>query len=74
MWIVGESSVSNQGRQSWEGLESKAEEETERIRKQKNQNQKRRSGNWYGELEVSRFLGETYFDVLSPNNFVHNLC
>ena len=37
MWIVGESSVSNQGRQSWEGVESKAGEETERIRKQKNQ-------------------------------------
>ena len=55
---------SGKGRQRWEGWESKAGAETERIRKQKNkktENQKRRSGNWYSERVDSRIFGEIYF-------------
>ena len=40
MWVVRESSIFNQGRQRWEGWESKAGEETAEIKKQKNQKRK----------------------------------
>ena len=71
MWVVGESSVSNQGRQRWEGWESKAGAETERIRKQKNKKTK----NEGREIDIVNvwilvFSVKYIFHVLFLNNFV----
>ena len=65
MWVVGESSVSNQGRQRWEGWESKAGAETERIRKQKTK--KPKTKNEGREIDiVNRIFGEIYFPRSFP--------
>ena len=75
MWVVGESSVSNQGSQPWEGLESKVGAETERIRKQKNKKTK----NEGREIDIVNvwilvFSVKYIFHVLFLNNFVLSKC
>ena len=73
MWVVGESSVSIQGRQRLEGWESKAEAETNRIRKQKTKKPKIK--NEGREIDIVNvwilvFSVKYIFHVLFLNNFV----